>query len=75
MRATATLSDAAAQLVTQYAETQRVSLSRAISDLIERSAVRKSRIKLVDGIPVFDVPADGPKINFEDVKRFESEGY
>jgi predicted transcriptional regulator len=72
MRATVTLSDEAAELVNQYAESARVSRSRAVSDLIVRSARRKSRIKLINGIPVLDIPG-GRRVTTEEVKRFEAE--
>ncbi len=72
MRTTVTLSDEAAELVNQYAESARVSRSRAVSDLIVRSARRKSRIKLINGIPVLDIPG-GRRVTTEEVKRFEAE--
>jgi hypothetical protein len=58
--------------VNQYAESARVSRSRAVSDLIVRSARRKSRIKLINGIPVLDIPG-GRRVTTEEVKRFEAE--
>jgi predicted transcriptional regulator len=70
MRTTVTLSDEAAELVNQYAESARVSRSRAVSDLIVRSTRRKARIKLVNGIPVFDIPG-GRRVTTEEAKRLE----
>lgn len=74
MRTTVTLSDEAAELVKAYAESARVSLSRAVSDLIERSSRTKSRIKLIDGIPVLDIPG-GRRVTTEEVKRFEADEF
>ncbi len=73
MRATITLSDTAQQLVKDYAESCRVSISRAASDLIERSAPRKPRIKMTDGLATFDFPVKGGTITTEDVRRLEDE--
>lgn len=73
MRTTVTLSDAAYELAHQYAESCDVSLSRAVSDLVERAAHKKMRIKYVDGFAVFDEPEDGPKITTEMVKRLEAD--
>jgi hypothetical protein len=74
MRTTVTLSDEASELVKAYAESARVSLSRAVSDLIERSSRTKPRFKLVNGIAVFDIPG-GRRVTTEDVKRFEAEEF
>lgn len=69
-----TLSDEAAELVNQYAESARVSLSRAVSELILRGSRTKSRIKLVNGLAVFDIPG-GRRVTTEDVKRFEADEF
>jgi hypothetical protein len=75
MRTTVTLSPEVAEFVDLYADAQGVSRSRAVSDLLMRSIPRKSRIKIVDGVPLLDIPANGRKTSYQDVKRIESEGY
>jgi hypothetical protein len=75
MRTTVTLSEEAAEFVDIYADAQGLSKSRAVSDLILRCIPRKSRVKIVDGVPLLDVPSNGRKTSYEDVKRIESEGY
>lgn len=72
-RATVTLSDEAQRLVTEYAESCGVSTSKAVSDLIERSAPRKPRIKIVNGLGVFDVELEGGTITTEEVRRIEDQ--
>jgi len=72
MRTTVTLSDEAAELVKQYAAGAGVSMSRAVSELIERAARTKPRFKLINGIAVFDIKG-GRRVTTEDVKRFEAE--
>jgi hypothetical protein len=72
-RTTVTLSDTAQKLVTEYAESCRVSTSRAVSDLIERSAPRKPRVKMMNGFALFDFPSKGQQIATEDVRRLEDE--
>jgi hypothetical protein len=74
MRTTVTLSDEAAELVNQYAESARVSRSRAVSDLILRGSRTKPRFKLVNGVAVFDIPG-GRRVTTEDVKRFEDDEF
>ena len=75
MRTTLTLSDEAYEIAHRYAETCDVSLSKAVSELVERAVQKKMRIRYEHGIPVFDVPDDGPKITTEMVKRLEAEDY
>jgi hypothetical protein len=72
-RTTVTLSDTAQQIVADYAQSCDVSTSRAVSDLIERSVPRKPRIKMVDGLAMFDFPVKGGAISTEDVRRLEEE--
>lgn len=75
MRTTLTLSDEAYQIAHQYAESCDVSLSKAVSELLERAGLKKMRIRYEEGIPVFDEPEDGPKITTEMIKRLEAEDY
>jgi hypothetical protein len=75
LRTTVTLSDAAQKLVQEYAESCHVSTSRAVSDLIERSISRKPRIKMVNGLAVFDVQLEGGSITTEKVRRLEDEAW
>jgi hypothetical protein len=75
MRTTLTLSDEAYEIAQRYAESNDVSLSKAVSNLVERAVQKKLRIRYEHGIPVFDEPEDGPKITAEMVKRLEAEDY
>jgi CopG-like RHH_1 or ribbon-helix-helix domain, RHH_5 len=75
MRTTVTLPEEVAEFVDLYADAQGVSRSRAVADLILRCMPRKSRIRIVDGVPLLDIPDNGKKTSYEDVKRIESEGY
>jgi hypothetical protein len=75
IRTTVTLSDAAQKLVTEYAESCRVSTSRAVSDLIERSIPRKPRIKMVNGLAVFDVKLENGSITTEQVRQLEDDAW
>ena len=75
MRTTVTLTDEACDIAHRYAESCDVSLSQAVSELIEQAARKKPRIKFVDGIAVFDEPESGPKITTEDVKRIEADAW
>ena len=69
MRTTITLDDDAAAIAAQYAESRDISLSKAIAELI----VRGTRIKYVDGLPVFDLPKTKQPITSQHVKALEAE--
>lgn len=72
-RTTVVLSPRAAEIVQQFQDAAGISLSEAISELIERSEEPPARIKFVDGIPTADVPLTGKWITNEDVIRAQAE--
>jgi hypothetical protein len=61
-RIAVTLSKEAAEVVARYADANGLSRSRAVNDLILLSLPKPSRIKLVDGVPILDVPGKGRKL-------------
>jgi hypothetical protein len=73
MRTTVTLDDAAAAIATQYAQGRGISLSKAIGELIVRGTRKSSRIKFVDGLPVFDLPRPKQALTTAQVKAIEAE--
>lgn len=73
MRTTINLDGEAAELAAQYAKARKVTLGKAIGELILRGTRNKSRIKFVDGLPVFDMPKEKDPITTERVKAFEAE--
>ena len=73
MRTTVTLDDEAAEIVTQYAQSKDLSISKAIAELILRGARKPARIRYVDGLPVFDLPKPKRPISSERVKQLEAE--
>jgi uncharacterized protein DUF6364 len=73
MRTTITLDDETAEVATQYARGRGVSLSKAISELIQQGARRRPRIKYVDGWPVLDLPKRKEPLTTERVKELEED--
>jgi hypothetical protein len=73
MRTTINLDDEAAELAAQYAKARKVTLGKAIGELILRGTRKKSRIRFVDGLPVFDMPRQKDSITTERVKAFEAD--
>jgi len=72
-RTTVTLSPETAEIVRHFQEATGLSISEAISELIERSQPRPPQIKYVDGLPTADIPMDGKWITTEDVLRAQAE--
>ena len=73
MRTTISLDDEAAQIAAQYAESRNITLGKAVSELIVRGTRRPSRIKFVDGLPVFDLSPSEKAITSEQVKALAEE--
>jgi len=72
-RTTVALSARAAEIVGHLQEAAGISLSEAVSTLIERSEEQPARIKYVNGLPVADIPMDGKWITTEDILQAEAE--
>jgi hypothetical protein len=73
MRTTITMDEETAVIATQYARANGLSLSKAISELIQRAAHPPTRIKHVDGFPVLDLPKPKEPLTTERVKELEEE--
>lgn len=68
-----TLSADAAEIVRRFQDATGLSMSEAVSELIERSEPKPPRIKFVDGLPMADIPMDGKWITTEDILRAQAE--
>ncbi len=75
MRTTITMDEETAKIASQYARARGVSLSRAISELIQQGTRPKARIKYVDGWPVLDLPKRKEPLTSERVKELEDEAW
>ena len=53
----------------RYAAERRLPLSDAISELIGRGLSARTPVREVDGVVLFDLPADSPRVTSEDVQR------
>ena len=74
MRTTITMDEETAKIAAHYARSRGVSLSKAISELIQRGIrPRVSRIKYVDGFPMLDLPKPKKPLTTERVKELEEE--
>jgi hypothetical protein len=74
MRTTLTLDDDVLELAARQAKLRGVSLGRTVSDLLRRGLSAPTPAQARDGLVVFHLPADSPKVTTEDVRRLEAEG-
>lgn len=75
MRTTITMDEETAVIATQYARANGLSLSKAISELIQRATRPEARIKYVNGWPVLDLPKRGKPLTTERVRELEDEDW
>ena len=74
MRTTLTLDDDILELAARQAKLRGVSLGRTVSDLLRRGLSAPTPAQEKDGLLVFHLPTDSPKVTTEDVRRIEAEG-
>lgn len=73
MRTTLNLDDDVLPLVKDYAEARSIALGRAVSELLRRSLMSRRPTRFTNGLQVFDLPLDSPRVTTELVKRLEAE--
>ena len=73
VRTTINLDDDVFPLIKKYAESRRVPLGRAASELVRRGLNAKRPTRMVNGLLVFDLPADSPRVTTQHVRRFEED--
>jgi len=73
-RTTITLDDDILELAVRQAKLRGLSLGKTVSDLARRGLNSPTLSESKDGIVVFRLPADSPKISTESVRQLESEG-
>jgi len=73
MRTTITMDEDTAKVAILYARSRGLSLSKAISELIQCGTRPRARIKYVNGWPVFDIPKREAPLTTERVRELEDE--
>lgn len=74
MRTTLSLDDDVLELAARQAKLRGVSLGKTVSDLVRKGLSAPTPAQNKDGLVVFRLPADSPKVTTEDVRRLETEG-
>ena len=72
-RATVSLSADSSEIVERFKAATGMSTSRAIEELILRSEPRKPRIKMMNGLAVFDVELKNGTITTEEIRELEDQ--
>lgn len=74
MRTTLNLDDDVLELVARQAKLRGVSLGKTVSDLLRKGLNASTPAQNKQGLVVFQLPPDSPKVTTEDVRRIEAEG-
>jgi hypothetical protein len=73
MRTTLTLDDDVLRLIKRYAESRSLTLGEAVSDLVQRALTVPRPTKEVNGVQVFDLPAESPRVTSKKVRELDAE--
>lgn len=73
MRTTITIDDDAFATANAYAKARALKLGQAVSELIRRGSAEKLPLKQKDGVWVFDLPADAPRVTARQVQQLLDE--
>ena len=73
-RTTLTLDDDIFKLAARQAKLRGVSLGQTVSDLLRKGLSAPTPARDKDGLVVFHLPSDSPKVTTDDVRRLETEG-
>jgi hypothetical protein len=74
MRTTVTLDDDVFELAKRLARLRGQSLGRTLSDLARRGLHAPTLSRDSNGLVLFQLPADSPRVTTEEVRRLESDG-
>jgi hypothetical protein len=73
MRTTINLDDDIAPIVKKFAESRALALGKAISELVRRGINASRPTRTVNGLLVFDLPSNSPRVNTNKVREVEAE--
>jgi len=73
MRTTLSIDDDAFRLVQEHAARRSLPLGKAVSELVRRAVATPLPTRMVNGILVFDPPADSPRVSMEKVRELRDE--
>ncbi len=72
-RTTLSLDDDILPQVREYAGSRSLSLGKAVSELVRRGMQAPAPTRKVNGLEIFDLPANSPRISSRRVKELEAQ--
>jgi len=73
MRTTLSLDDDVFRLLQRYAASRSLGLGRAVSELLRRAFSTPRPTRSVNGVQVFDLPAESPRVNTKRIQELEAD--
>ena len=73
MRTTLSLDDDAFRLIKRYAQSRSLALGKAVSELVRRAFTVPRPTRLVNGVQVFDLPAESPRVTMKRVRELDAD--
>ena len=71
MRTTLSLDDDVFQDVRSYADSRSLPLGKAVSELVRRGLSAARPTRTVNGLQVFDLPRDSPRVSTKKIRELE----
>lgn len=73
MRTTLTLDDAVVKRVKRYAASRSLTLGEAVSALVQRALTTPRPTREVNGVRVFDLPEESPRVTMKKIQELDAE--
>jgi hypothetical protein len=73
MRTTLSIDDDVLKQVKKYAESRSLALGEAVTDLVRRALTVPCPTREVNGVQVFDLPAESPRVTGKKVRELDAE--
>lgn len=74
MRTTLTIDDDVFELAVRQAKLRNLSIGKTVSDLVRRGLNAPTPSQDRDGLVMFQLPADSPRVTTAEVRRIDTEG-
>jgi negative regulator of replication initiation len=73
MRTTISIDDDAFRLAKRYAASRSLALGKAVSELLRRAFTMPRPTRTVNGLQVFDLPAESPRVTMKKVQDLDAD--
>jgi negative regulator of replication initiation len=72
MRTTISIDDDVCRLAKRYAASRSLALGKAVSELLRRAFTMPRPTRTVNGLQVFDLPAESPRVTMKKVQDLDA---